>query len=122
MKIKAMRSGVWFKALQRIDRALIDLTIKVAANIRSVTLTNGILSIKQKLQKLLETKHLRNLQAMGYPLAQKLSALAQKWGNKQAQAWTGDRGFVTYLAIMHINRLSLTEYKIKRSVSRKNMW
>jgi hypothetical protein len=27
LKTKAMRSGVWFKALQRIDRVLFDLTM-----------------------------------------------------------------------------------------------
>jgi hypothetical protein len=27
LKLKAMRSGVWFRALSRIDRVLVDLTI-----------------------------------------------------------------------------------------------
>ncbi len=35
LKTKAMRSGAWFKALQRIDRVLFDLTIRVVDNIRS---------------------------------------------------------------------------------------
>ena len=43
MKIKAIRAGVWFKALPRIDRVLIDLTIKVADNIRSISLAKSIL-------------------------------------------------------------------------------
>ena len=37
LRLKAMRAGVWFKALPRIDRVLVDLTIKVAENIRSTS-------------------------------------------------------------------------------------
>ena len=39
LRLNAMRAGVWFRALRRIDRALIDLTIKVASTVRSVTLS-----------------------------------------------------------------------------------
>jgi len=42
LKTKAMRSGAWFKALQRIDRVLFDLTIRVVDNIRSSTLAKSI--------------------------------------------------------------------------------
>ncbi len=45
IKMKAMRAGVWFRALPRIDRALVDLTIKVAGNVRSLTLAKNIFSI-----------------------------------------------------------------------------
>ena len=32
LRVKAIRAGVWFRGLRRIDRALIDLTIKVVSN------------------------------------------------------------------------------------------
>lgn len=103
LKFKAIRSGVWFRALRRIDRALIDLTIKVTSNVRSVTLAKNILSIIGKLEGLLEDSLLRALREIGFPLAHKLSLLAQKWGNILAKNWTSDVYFAKFLTVMHIN-------------------
>ena len=79
LKLKAMRAGVWFRTLPRIDRALIDLTIKVTRNVRSVVLAKSILSITRKLEALLESKFVRAIREIGFPLAYKLSLFAQKW-------------------------------------------
>ena len=102
-KLKAMRAGVWFRVLPRIDRVLIDLTIKVASNVRSTTLAKNILSIKRKLEGYLESSLLRAFREVGLPLAQKLSLVAQKWGHKLAERWASDSSFVKFLAVMHIN-------------------
>ena len=103
LKLKAIRAGVWFKALQRIDRALIDLTIKVARRIRSSSLANSILSITKKLEGLLESKFVRAIREIGFPLARKLSLFAMSWGNNCAQEWGKDTGFARYCAIMKLN-------------------
>ena len=100
-----MRSGVWFKALPRIDRVLFDLTIKIVRlGVRSTSLAKSILSITGKLKVLLESKLTRAIRDIGFPLACKLSLLAQKWGNQGAQEWAKDLGFAQYLAIMKLNR------------------
>ncbi len=103
LRVKAMRAGVWFKALPRIDRVLVDLTIQVANSIRSKTLIKSILAVTRKLQGLLERRISRNLTEIGLPIAQKLSVLAQKWGNRNAQEWANNIGFVRYLAIMALS-------------------
>jgi len=103
LKLKAMRAGVWFRALPRIDRALIDLTIKVVSNVRSVTLAKSILSITRKLEALLESRFVRAMREIGFSLAYKLSLFAQKWGNKAAKEWANDFGFVRYLVVMKLN-------------------
>jgi hypothetical protein len=103
LKMKAMRSGVWFRALRRIDRVLIDLTIKVARCVRSSILANCILSITRKLEGLLESRFVRAVREIGFSLAYKLSLFAQKWGNKAAKEWANDFGFVRYLAVMKLN-------------------
>ncbi len=103
LKLKAMRAGVWFRALPRIDRVLVDLTIKVAQSIRSPSLASSILSVARKLEGLLETKFARAIREVGFPLACKLSMLARKWGNWKAWAWAGDEGFAMYLAVMRLN-------------------
>ena len=102
-KCKAIRAGVWFKALPRIDRALIDLAIKVTHSIRSPSLAKCIVSITRKLEGLLENRLERAMKEIGFPLARKLSLFAMKWGNSRAQEWTEDVGFVRYLAAMKLN-------------------
>jgi len=104
LRLKAMRAGAWFRGLRRIDRVLIDLTIKVARyNIRSVALVKNILAVMEKLEGLLESSLSRVIREVSFPLAQKVSSLAQKWGNTSAKEWPSDSSFVTFLAVLSIN-------------------
>jgi hypothetical protein len=103
LRSKAMRAGVWFRALPRIDRVLVDLTIRVAGKIRSATLAKNILAVTRKLEGFLENSLLRTFREIGVSLAQKISLVAQKWGNTSAKIWASDVSFVNFLAVMHIN-------------------
>jgi len=103
LKMKAMRAGVWFRALPRIDRVLVDLTIMVADNIRSPHLARCILAITGKLEAIMESKLSRAIREIGLPIAHKLSVFAQKWGNKAAEKWANDKDFACYWAAMKLN-------------------
>src|SRR3990170_3490308 len=104
LKLKAMRTGAWFRSLRKIDRALIDLAIMVTHdNIRSYTLAKNITSVMEKLEKISENSLRRIVEQVGYPLAQKASSLAQKWGNESANKWRSDSSFASFLAILSIN-------------------
>jgi hypothetical protein len=103
LKLKAIRAGVWFKALPRIDRVLVDLTIKVASSVRSITLAKNILVVTRKLEGFLESRLSRAFKKVGLPRAQKLSLVAQKWGNTSAENWSSNSSFINFLAVMYIN-------------------
>jgi len=103
LRLKATRAGVWFRALRRIDRALIDLTIKVASTVRSATLAKSILALVRKLEEIMESGFSRALRGVGVQRAQKLSLVAQRWGNLSANEWSSDQSFAIFLAVMHIN-------------------
>jgi hypothetical protein len=103
LKRKAMRYGVWFRALRRIDRVLIDLTIKVACNVRSVVLAKSILALARKLEGIMESGFSRALREVGFQRAQKLSLVAQKWGHLSANEWSSDPSFAGFLAVLSIN-------------------
>jgi hypothetical protein len=103
LRLKAVRAGVWFRALPRIDRVLVDLTIKVASKIHSFTLARNLLAVIRKLEGLLESSLSRAFREVGLPLAQKFSLTAQKWGNSSAESWSSDVSFIKFLAVMHIN-------------------
>ena len=103
LRLKAIRAGLWFRTLRRIDRALIDLTIRVAQCIRSVTLARGISALAGKLEEILESRVSKAVREVGFPLAQKLSLTAQKLGNISAESWASAPSFARFLAVMHIN-------------------
>jgi hypothetical protein len=103
LKSRAMRAGVWFRCLPRIDRVLVDLTIKVADYVRSPYLFGSLIAVAGKLEGLLESKLERAIREFGVPLARKLSVFAQRWGNRSASEWGRDPGFVRYLAVMKLN-------------------
>jgi hypothetical protein len=107
LKLKAMRAGVWFKALPRIDRVLVDLTIKVAGAVRSFTLAQNLLTVIRKLECVMESRFVRAVKEVGFPMARRLSLVAQKWGNAAAKSWECDKGFAEYLAAMSFNEPKL---------------
>ncbi len=103
LKLKAMRGGVWYRALTRIDRVLVDLTIKVADSVRSANLARCILDVAGKLESALESRVARFVREFGFAIAYKLSLLALKWGNQAAVRWARDPGFARYWAVMKLN-------------------
>ena len=107
LKLKAMRAGVWFKALPRIDRVLVDLTIKVAGTVRSFTLAKKILTVIRKLESVMESRFKRAVKEVGFPIARKLGLIAQKWGNITAKNWETDADFARCLAAMSLNEPKL---------------
>jgi hypothetical protein len=107
LKTKAMRSGAWFKALQRIDRVLFDLTIKVVDNIRSTQLAKSILGLTGKLENAMKGSFSIRLNEIGLPLAQKISFTAQRLGNLSASSWVFDSSFAIFLAVMNINNVKI---------------
>ena len=102
LKKRAMRAGVWFRALTRIDRVLIDLTMKVTQSVRSQSLAKRVVAVASKLEVFLESKIVRATRK-SEAVALKLSFLAQNWGNKAAEAWAVDASFARYLAVMELN-------------------
>ncbi len=107
LKSRALRSGAWFTALRRVERALVDCSIRIVDEVRSTVLAKVLLSIVKKLEDASESRVSRAIRAVGFPCAQKLSLLAQKWGNKCAQDWAFDLSFARFIAIMHINSPAL---------------
>ena len=103
MKTRAMRRGVWFRVLSRLERASVDLTIKVVDTVRSSLLSKLLGAIVEKLSKALESKVTRMMREVGSDLAQKVSRIAQTWGNPSAVRWAVDAGFIQYLTITHMN-------------------
>jgi len=79
------------------------LAIRVVERVRSLLLAKVLTSILRKLLYVMESRIVRIMREVGRPLAQKLSRIAQKWGNKPAIEWADDDDFIQYLAVTHTN-------------------
>ena len=91
MKLRALRRRVWFRVLDRVERGLLDLTIRWVDNVRSGRLTETLLRILAKLARAMEQGMARVL-VIGRELALRASVLAVRWGNVDAYSWRLDRG------------------------------
>ena len=103
LKLKALKSGAWFRVLRNVERALVDLTIRVVDRVRSPVLTKMLLSLIGKLVSAQKTKVEVAVNKVGLLNARRVSLLAQKWGNKSARQWMFDLSFARFIAVMHIN-------------------
>ena len=99
-KKTALRRGVWFRSLSRIERGVIDLTIRYVENIKSTKLAKVVTAIIEKLQTATENRLERLVRTIGLALSQKLSKIAISWGNKSASQWANDCSYAKYLLLI----------------------
>lgn len=103
IKQLALRRRIWFKALNHLERGIIDLTVKTVDHIKSSKLAQVVTGILSKLEAAMESLTSRLARTIGLPLAQKLSDLAVSWGNSSAREWAHDLAFAKYLAVTKRN-------------------
>lgn len=102
---QALRRRVWFRALSRAERAVVDLAITVVKDrIKSLRLAQIATGIVAKVKQSMASQFLRMVRTVGRPLARKISQIAQAWGNRAAHRWAEDHGFIRFLTIMNLNQ------------------
>jgi hypothetical protein len=94
----AFRRGVWFRVLNRVERGVVDLTMRYVDDIKSSKLAKVLTAILDKLALATESMADRLVRTVGVPLAKKMSIIAVNWGNVSASGWAEDAGFARYLA------------------------
>lgn len=105
MKIRsrALRTRVWFRALSKVERAIVDLTIKCVEKVRSNVLARTISTIVNKLMESLEEDFMTRAEMIGYKVAEKLYIIGERWGNKACSTWKCDKCFVKFLGVNALN-------------------
>jgi hypothetical protein len=92
MKTRGLRRRVWYGALDRMERGLVDLTIRWVDKVRSGRMTETLMRILEKLAQAMETGMGRVL-GRGRILAVRASELAVGWGNRSAFYWRFEQAF-----------------------------
>jgi len=103
IKARAFRHRIWFKALSRAERAVIDLTIQCVEKVQSRILTRVISKIIDKILKTLKNGFLETADKIGRETVERLCRIAGIWGNSTASGWKHDRGFIRFLGVNAVN-------------------
>ena len=112
LKMKALRSGVWLKTLQRIERALIELTISVATIVRNAKLVKSILTVTTKLEGAVESRISLVFREIDLPVPQRLSLIAQKLDYDSAKTLASNSSITRFLAVLYLNQIYYSIYTI----------
>jgi hypothetical protein len=99
----AFRRGVWYRALNRLERSTVDLTLRYVDFIKSTQLAKVLTAIITKIKQATESTIDRLARTLGTPMAQKISCIAVSWGYYSASKWATDPGFARYLAVCTAN-------------------
>ena len=103
LKRRSLRRGIWHSVLSGLERAQVDLTVRLVKVVRSRLLARVLDRLVNKLSSALESKVSRLIRSVGFPAALRLSSIAQRWGYKAAQTWSEDLKFARFLAIIEMN-------------------
>jgi len=106
IKTRALRRRVWFKATSRLERGIVDLTIRCVERIRSSVLAGILSEIVRKILRTLENGFLKTVNRVGGTIAEKVCGIAERWGNENASTWRHDLGFIRFLGINAVNSTS----------------
>ena len=104
MKKKALRKGVWYRTLDRVERGIVSLTARLIDRVESEMLGVELVKILVKLMKALKSGFVRHMEVFGFGRVFELSRLAFEWGNSVAKGWVHDMGFVGYVSMMDLNQ------------------
>ena len=96
----ALRKGLWFRALDRMERGILELTYSRFDEVRSLGLARVIVNILVKLKEASKSPFIKHVEAFGIKKVQYLVEQALKLRCKEAINWRNDRGFIQYIALI----------------------
>jgi hypothetical protein len=101
---RALRKGVWFTALDSLERGILTLTSRVVDEVRNTALNVEIVKILAKLRNACMSRFARHVESFGAQRARQVRDQALSLGGRLAEAWVSDWGFPVYLAFLDLNQ------------------
>jgi len=101
--MKAIRKNIWFKSLDRVERGILTLTIRLNKKIRSYVLGVELVKILTKIKDALESGFVKQVNEYGLNRVSRISSFAMTWGNISASKWVNDLNFARYLTLLKTN-------------------
>jgi|GEM_PF-1121869 hypothetical protein len=115
----AQRSGILLRSLNAAEYMFVKLVVRLTDGVRSFRLAKALAPIIKKLFKAFQATRKLMIHVLGevnylireagQALAEKLARIAQALGNRSANKWSKDEGFIKYLTIMNLPELKEQE-------------
>jgi hypothetical protein len=99
---KALRKGIWYKALSRAERGIISLTSRLVDKIQSLDLAKSVVKILAKLRDAAKHPFTRHMENHGVSQAHRNIEHAINFGSKEAYNWMTSQ-YIRYLAFIDYN-------------------
>ena len=106
LRQRAMRQRVWFKAIDHIERGIVNLVARLVDGVESSLLGCVLVKISAKLRDAMKSEFLRHLEDYGYGAARRVVDQALSFGSVLAGGWVRDKSFISYLTLMDLNKPS----------------
>ena len=106
MRGRALRKGLWYKALDHVERCILRLTSRIVNRVESEVLGVVLVGIVKKLKDAMESKFVKKMQGSSLVRAKEVADQAVEWGYRAAREWASDVGFIRYLTLVDINTSS----------------
>ena len=98
----ALRKRVWYRALDEIERGIVNLTISVVESVKSPTLVREISKILAKLREAFKSAFIKHVENYGFKKLMDVINVAVSLGNVEALKW-GSESFARLLAVNNYN-------------------
>jgi hypothetical protein len=98
----ALRKRVWYKALDEIERGIVNLTISIVERVKSRLLMQEISKILDKLREAFKSAFTRHVEDYGFKKLMDVINVAVSFGNQEALKW-GSKSFARLLAVNNYN-------------------
>ena len=89
--------------MSRVERGVVDLTIRCVEMIRSPVLARALSEIVRKISQRIGKSFLEKVSIVGTAIAHEISRTAERWGNENASTWKNDSDFIRFLGVSSIN-------------------
>lgn len=99
----ARRKRVWYRALDGIERNIVNLTIRVVERVKSNTLADQLTTILDKLREAMKSAFIRHCESYGVDRLREVIEIALSFGSVRALGWSGDESMVRLLALNNMH-------------------
>ena len=101
---KALRRKVWYSALDRVERGILNLTSQMVDRVESRVLGVEIVKILAKLRDAMKSDFMRHLECYGFKRVIQLVEQSKAMGYERALEWLNDMSYIRYLTFIDINQ------------------
>ena len=105
VRIKALRNGVWFTALDSLERGIMTLSYQLVNQVQSSLLGIEMIKIIKKIKNASKSLFIQWFENHSMDKVKQIATQTEKWNNEEIKQWGNSIGFLRYLTLIQINRI-----------------